>query len=234
MLYKGFRITDYMPTALLLVLFKDEDQPDEKRWAACIALGTKHDEPSFAALLEGLHHDDWNIRYLSLEAIKRHALAPRAEPEIVQALFDINDQVRQTACKACADLGFTQAHDAMVQLLAAANHHVRDVALTALSRIWQPEDFERVLHLAETDPERSVRIAAAKVLRAYADTANWRRLFNLWRTDREVRHRMWSCELAGRFGNTAERNAIQALQHDPNRNVRLAADKALRQLAERV
>ncbi|MCC6142684.1 MAG: HEAT repeat domain-containing protein [Candidatus Hydrogenedentes bacterium] len=234
MLYKGFRITDYMPTGLLLVLFTDEDQPREKRLAACIALGTKDDGPSYDALLAGLQHEDWHIRYVSLEAIKRHARVSDAEAAIIQCLFDVNDQVRQTACKVCAELGFTGAHDAILQLLETASRDVRDVALGALSRMWREGDFDRVYQIFMREEERSVRIAAAKVLRAHAGADNWRRLFRAWHDDREVRHRMWSCELVGRFGGRSERAHLEALRGDPNRNVRQAAERARALLADRV
>jgi hypothetical protein len=45
--------------------------------------------------------------------------------------------------------------------------------------------------------------------------------------DREVRHRLWACELAARFGGQAAKWMIEPLARDRNRNVREAAVTAL-------
>jgi len=230
MLHRGFRIGEHMPTPLLLGLFLNTGQPEEKRFAACIALGAKPDDAAFFALLEGLRADDWRIRLFSLEAIKRHPRAAEADGAIIGLLFDVDDQVRQMACKIVGERKLHQAHDGILELLKTENPDVRDVALSTLSKIWEEDDFERVFAIFEGDERRAVRIAAAKTLRKQAHGGNWRRLFEAWRGDREVRHRVWSCELAGLFGGASEWAALQELRKDRNRNVRLAAQEALERL----
>lgn len=227
MLHGGFRIDDHMPTEMLVALLQDPEQPAEKRWAACLALGTRPDDTAFAVLRAALHDGDWEIRRFALEAIKRHARAREAASEIVQQLFDVDDLVRQMACKVCGELGLQEAHAGVLQLLEAQNPDVRDVALNTLLTLWQEGDFERVYRCYREDPQRAVRIAAAKVLRRRANFATWRRLFIVWSVDREARHRLWACELAARFGGQAAKWMLEPLARDRNPNVREAATTAL-------
>ena len=229
MLHKGFRIDDYLPTLTLIQLFQDTNQPAEKRWAACLALGSKPDPEAFEVLQDALSASDWRIRRFALEAIKRHEQAPRAEGVIVAMLFDVDDVVRQTAARVCGELNFESAHDGLRQLLSDENPDVRDIALTTLARLWREEDFEAVFSLYRDDPARAVRIAAAKTLRRRVTPHTWRILFDAWSQDKEPRHRMWATELAAKFGvdDVAEDVAVLSRQ-DPNPNVRAAAVKALR------
>jgi len=230
MLHNGFRITDYMPTATLVLLFVDPDQPDEKRWAACLALGTKDEPIAFKVLLEALESDDWQIRRFALESIKRHRRAREAEQAIVKMLFDVDPVVQQTACKVCGELGFTAAHDGILQLLASDDPHVRDVAINALAQMWDPDDFAPVFALYQKDDRRAVRVAAAKVLRKQATRHTWRTLYRAWIEDREVRHRMWACELAAKFGDRSLLPELESMTNDRNRNVRIAASESVTRL----
>lgn len=232
-LHQGFRIDDHLPAALLILLFRDPDQPEKKRWAACMALGGKTDDASFEALCQGLDAPEWEIRHLSIEALRRRPLNERAHRAIARALFDVNDQVRQTACKVCGELGLDSARGGVRQLLQADNPDVRDVAVNALSKLWRPEDYDPVFDRYRNDPVRAVRIAAAKVLRRHATAKDWRPLFAHWASDREVRHRIWGCELAARFGGRADRAKLDPLRHDRNQNVRTAAEGAAATLERR-
>lgn len=227
MLHNGFRIDDYMPTLLLLQLFHDVDQPMEKRWAACLSLGSKPDDVAFETLVTGLTADDWQMRRFCIEGIKRHARARDAEPHLVPLLFDVNDQVRQTACKVCGELKLAAAHDGIRTLVDDDNPHLRDTALSTLDALWREEDFEEIFARYRDDHRRAVRVAAAKTLRRHATSNTWHRLFQAWWRDREVRHRLWSCELAAEFNGQRVTNQVEALLEDHNRNVRLAAEKAL-------
>jgi HEAT repeat protein len=230
MLHNGFRIDDYMPTWLLLQLFHDADQPVEKRWAACLSLGSKPEDVAFETLLEGLAHVDWQMRRFCIEAVKRHERARDAEAHLVPLLFDVNDQVRQTACKVCGELRLTAAHDGIRTLVGDDNPHLRDTALAALDALWREEDFDEIFARFRNDQRRAVRVAAAKTLRRHASPRTWQRLFEAWWRDREPRHRLWSCELAAQFNGTGVEHQVEALLEDRNRNVRLAAEKALREL----
>lgn len=227
MLHRGFRIDDHLPTDLLVALLDDVGGHAEKRWAACLALGTRHDDASFARLRAALDDADWQIRRFALEALRRHARVMDAREDLVRMLFDRDDLVRQMACKVCGELGLRDAHDGVVQLLEAGNPDVRDVALNTLAQLWEESDFDRVFRRYREDTRRAVRIAAAKVLRRRATPATWRGLFTAWSRDREARHRLWACELAARFGGAASRALVAPLAQDRNPNVRAAARSAL-------
>ncbi|MBI2434825.1 MAG: HEAT repeat domain-containing protein [Candidatus Hydrogenedentes bacterium] len=230
MLHKGFRIDDYLPTEVLLRIFHDPRQPREKRWAALLALGSKGDGETYAVIQEALTSPDAQLRRYALEAMVRHPRAREAEPALLALLFDLDDHVRQTACKVCGQLGLESAHDGILQLLKSESPEIRDVALNTLGHLWREPDFERVFDLYRHDGRRTVRIAAAKTLRSRASARTWRKLFGAWSVDREARHRLWSCELASQFGGRADVPVVRPLLDDRNRNVRIAAERSLRVL----
>lgn len=227
MLHNGFRIDDYMPTVLLLQLFWDVGQPVEKRWAACLSLGSKPDDSAFDALVAGLSDEDWEMRRFCIEGLKRHTRAGEASPNLVPLLFDVNDQVRQTACKVCGELGLRAAHGGIRTLVDDENPHLRDTALSTLDALWREDDFEDIFARYRDDKRRAVRVAAAKTLRRHANSETWVKLFEAWWRDREPRHRLWSCELAAQFNGQRVTRQVEMLLEDYNRNVRLAAEKAL-------
>jgi len=231
MLHRGFRIGEHFPTWLLLHLLFGDKQPPEKRWAAVFALSAKPEPEAFDALVRVLRHDEWELRRFALQAVRRHPRVAEAKHEVVRLLFDLNDEVRQMACRMCAELGWHDAHPGIATLLHAGNPDVRDTAANALNVLWQDDDFGRLLNVYREDDARSVRIAAAKTLRAHATLQNWRPLFTLWAHDREVRHRMWACELLERFGGSAYLPRLEPLLEDRNPNVRNAARETIHRLA---
>ncbi len=231
MLHRGFRIGEHFPTWLLLHLLSGPDQPAEKRWAALFALAAKPDPEAFDALVSILRHDDWEMRRFSVEAVRRHPRVTEARHAIIRLLFDQDDEVRQQACRVCAELGWQDAHEGITTLLHADNPDVRDTAANALNLLWRDDDYSRLLALYRGDSRRSVRIAAAKTLRARVSTRHWRSLFTFWAHDREVRHRVWACELLGHFGGSAYLPRLEPLLDDRNPNVRDAARDVVRKLA---
>lgn len=230
MLHNGFPITDYMPTPLLLHLLFAPEHPPEKRWAACVALGSKNEPEAFDALLQVLHAPEWELRNFALEALTRHPRGMDAREHLVAALFDVDDTVRQTACKACCALKIDEAHDGIIQLLKADNPDVRDMAANAIAQLWDESDFDRMFALYQNDQRRAVRIAAAKTLRKNAAPRTWRRLFASWSVDREARHRLWGCELVAKFGRRPDIPLVEPMLDDRNRNVRIAAQESIHRL----
>lgn len=230
LLHNGFRINEHMATPLLLGLFTNEVQPVEKRLAALMALSGKQEAPAFETIQAALHHEDPTFRRIALESARRHPRVQELEEPIVAMLFDIDDQVRETACKLCGELNFQRAHDGVLQLLHSENPDVRDIALSTLARLWRDGDFDEVFTMYREDDRRAVRIAAAKTLRRRANPQTWDRLFEAWSHDREVRHRLWSCELAATFGGRQYRKAVEKMLGDQNWNVRQAAREALNAL----
>lgn len=230
MLHNGFRISEHLPTPLLIHLLFAPEHPPEKRWAACMALADKPEPEAFDAIVHNLHAPEWELRRFALEALQRHPRGSEAGAAIVAALFDVSDLVQQTACKVCANLRIPGAHDGILQLLHADNPDVRDTAANAIAQVWKENDFERIFRLYQSDQRRAVRIAAAKALRKNAAPWTWRRLFASWSVDREVRHRMWGCELVAKFGRRADLPLVEAMLEDRNRNVRIAAKESVVQL----
>jgi len=171
------------------------------------------------------------IRRTAIEALRRHRRIDEAQGDIVSLLFDLNDDVRQLACRVCADRGWDDAHAGILTLLREDNPDVRDVAVMALNKLWQEQDFGVILDLYRMDQRRAVRIAAAKTLRKHVRANNWRELFTLWAHDREVRHRLWACELVVRFGGGDYLPRVTPLLDDRNRNVRVAARDAVDRIA---
>lgn len=230
LLHNGFRISEYLPLPLLLHLLLSPEHPPEKRWAACFALGGKSEPEAFDALIHTLQAPEWELRRFALESITRHPRGIEAREQIVAALFDVDDLVRQTACKACSILRIEDAHDGVIELLKADNPDVRDMAANAIAQLWDEGDFERMFALYQSDQRRAVRIAAAKTLRKNAAPRTWRRLFASWSVDREARHRLWGCELVARFGRRPDIPLIEPMLDDRNRNVRIAAEESIQQL----
>ncbi len=230
MLHNGFPISEYLPTTVLLHLLYAREHPPEKRWAACVALSGKPEPEAFDAIVQSLRAPEWELRRFALEAIQRHPRGAEAADHIVAALFDVDDLVRQTACRVCAGMRLEGAHDGILPLLKADNPDVRDMAANALAQLWDESDFDRMFTLYKNDQRRAVRIAAAKTLRKNAGPWTWRRLFNSWSIDREVRHRMWGCELAAKFGRRKDVPLVEPLLDDRNRNVRIAAEESIARL----
>jgi len=231
MLHHGFRISAYLPTDILAGLAQDQEQPDKKRWAALMGLSGQDTPQAFAVISAALSADDPDMRRYALEALSRHPQAAEAEEAILAKLFDVDDLVRQTACKICGQLQFQQAHDGILHFLRADNPEVRDIALNTLGLLWREPDFEPVFQIHRQDEQRSVRIAAAKTLRGRVSSQTWRKLFGVWREDRETRHRLWSCELAQEFGSRHDLPAVEPLLADRNEHVRRAAQRSIAKLA---
>lgn len=227
MLHQGFRINDYLPTDILVHLALDQGQPENKRWAALMGLSGQDSADGFEVIRGAVSSENPDMRRYGLEALSRHPLALEAKQEIVAMLFDVDDLVRQAACKICGVLEIQEAHDGILQFLKSENPEVRDIAMNTLGLLWRESDFDTVFDIHQSDPSRSVRIAAAKTLRSRATPVTWRALFEVWREDREVRHRLWSCELAGEYGSAQEVHALRPMLRDGNLHVRRAAQRSL-------
>lgn len=231
MLHRGFRIGEHFPTWLLLHLLFGPGHPAEKRWAALLALSAKPEPEAFDALLRVLRDEGWEMRRFALDAVLRHPRVAEARHDVIRLLFDQDDEVRQKACRVCAELRWPDAHEGITTLLRSENPDVRDTAANALNLLWREDDYSRLLQLYREDKHRAVRIAAAKTLRERVNHHQWRSLFTFWAHDREVRHRVWACELLGRFGGRAYLPRLEPLLEDRNPNVRVAAREIASQLA---
>ncbi len=201
--------------------------PGPEAWAAILALGHHHAQEAFELLVQLTASPDWGIRRSAVEAVAVHALGPTAAPVLIDRLGDPSPYVVRAACEAVAHLRLGDAHDAVVTLLASQEAATRRRALQALSVLWQPSDFGRVLTMLQTDQSREVRLAAAWTLRANVDLDNWWALYRTWGVDPLPRHRVWACELEGQFGTAGQVPEREKLTQDKDGHVRRAAKLAL-------
>ena len=94
----------------------------------------------------------------------------------------------------------------------------------SLQRDWST--FSRALH--------SVAVGAGTdVVPASNTPANWRLLFDMWRTGPLPRYREWACELAVAYGGRELLPILESLAEDADGHVRNRAGKAVRALNQR-
>jgi HEAT repeat protein len=173
-----------------------------------------------------LTDSDWWYRQIALQALSAHALAKSAAPQILACLSDPSPWVVRNACRTIGHLQLVEAHDRVRELVTCADANVRELAVFALSSVWQTTDFRLVLDLFRTDHSRPVREEAAKCLAANVSEDNWRRLVEIWLHDALPRHRLWACQCIARFGDAADRQWLLPLVADPDGHVRKAAKRA--------
>lgn len=195
-------------------------------WAACISLGHAGTPESLTILLDLLADSDWCYRRIALQALSTHALARSVAPQILARLSDPSPWVVRTACMTVGQLRLVEMHDLVRGLLACSDATVREMAVFALSWIWQPTDFRPVLELFLTDRSKAVRENAAECLAANISEDNWRRLVAVWLQDSLPRHRVRACQSIARFGDAADRQRLLPLLDDPDGHVRKAAKRA--------
>jgi hypothetical protein len=105
-------------------------------------------------------------------------------------------------------------HKQILNLANASDECTRLAALRGLVSLWEASDFEPVFDRYLHDPSEEVRKEAAWTLQQNADSGCWQRLFAAWSTDSLVRHRVWACQLAVRFGRMNLLTELKSLQTD--------------------
>jgi hypothetical protein len=103
---------------------------------------------------------------------------------------------------------------------------MRIAALRGLAILWEESDFEPVFDRYLHDSSDGVRREAAWTLQHNANSDCWQRLFSAWSTDVLARHRVWACQLAGRFASKSHLPELEFLQSDADGHVRIAAKRA--------
>ena len=214
-------------TATISELLDRLQVPGPEAWAAALALGHHPEPEAFQALVDLTEHSDWRFRRVAVEALGAHPLARSAQSHILAALADPSLYVIRTACETVAALQLSEAHSGILALTVDRDRRTREVAVRALSRLWQTTDFETVFEVYQNDPVKEVRRTAAWTLVANVSAANWRALFEAWISAELPRYRVWACEIAGQFADSSAKLQVAALLHDPNGHVRKAAQRAL-------
>ena len=95
-------------------------------------------------------------------------------------------------------------------------------------------DIPVLTALYDRDTAEEARRMAAWALQVVATPATWEPIFLRFEHDQTTdRHRLWACEMAGRFGNSAHLPALARLAQDPDGHVRGAAERAVAAIGAR-
>jgi len=201
--------------------------PGPTAWAAFRALVETPGRKVLDLLSECARHPDPHFRRAAVEAIGLHDDGRSLPNIILRALQDSKGLVVRAACRSAARLELTEAHDAVLRLVKANEEATRFDALRALAALWDPADFSIILDRFSRDPSDRVRKQAAWVLQEHVGPKEWKTLFTVWSQDPLPRHRVWSCRLAERFGDSAILADLARLEQDADGHVRSAARRAI-------
>jgi HEAT repeat protein len=196
-------------------------------WVAFAALGERDDPETLALLVSETHSDDEHRRRAAVEAIGKHGAGATARGIVRDLLIDQSPVVVRSAIEAAANIQDQDSHGLIVQALRVGDPAIRQSALRALHRLWEPGDFDAVVRIAQTDRDRSTRREASHVLSDHPDRMRWRRLMDLWVESDLPRERVWACKLIGKFGGAADRTALKGMLADTDGHVRKAAQSAM-------
>jgi len=190
------------------------------------ALLARDDAEALTVLREASANSDHFIRRTAIEIIGRHSGGQALRAVVLEALADPSEYVVRAACDVITHWKCDEAHDAVTALLRDPAHATRQGAIRAIRAIWQERDFQPVFRVYTSDPERLVRREAAWTLRECVTASDWRRLFEAFRKDDPPRHRVWACEIAGKFGDSTVGPWLETLHVDHDGHVRTAAATA--------
>ena len=152
--------------------------------AAIRALADRPEPEAFAILVDLARSPDPYLRRAGLEAIGDHPSGRDASDVVLNLLHDRTGFVVRTACDVAGVLGLTRAHDRILELAGADEEATRLSALSALERLWLPSDFEKVFARYVHDRSDDVRKRAAWTLNRNVGPEHWKRVFELWASDR--------------------------------------------------
>src|SRR6478609_1010726 len=195
-------------------------------WTASIALGYNPSDEALKILIRGMKSQSADLRRAAAGAIKHHPNGKRAGSELVKLLEDGSDTVTRAACESLAALLCAEAHDDILPLLDSPDPMTREAGVRAIARLWKSSDFDILVMLHEKDKSLNVRDACAWALRDHANADTWKQLFNLWKAHSLARHRAWTCELAGEYGDDSSMTELEQLSQDKDGHVRKAANRA--------
>ena len=152
--------------------------------AAIRALADRPEPEAFAILVDLARSPDPYLRRAGLEAIGDHPSGRDASDVVLNLLHDRTGFVVRTACDVAGVLGLDGAHDRILELAGADEEATRLSALSALERLWLPSDFEKVFARYVHDRSDDVRKRAAWTLNRNVGSEHWKRVFELWASDR--------------------------------------------------
>src|ERR1051326_3549485 len=116
-------------------------EPGVEAWSAIEALAQKPEPAAFELLCRCARSPDWCFRRIAVEVIGKHSLGHLAAERVLSALDDPSAFVVRTACAAAVRLGLVEAHDRLLALMGSGEAATRQVAVRAIAKFWQPNDF---------------------------------------------------------------------------------------------
>ena len=200
---------------------------DSRAWAAIAALGFKDDLASLDLLVQLLTHRDWSYRYSAVLAIKNHAKVNVVLHIVRSLLHDASQYVVRAACSILAELKDYGCRDSIIRLLSTSERDTRLSALSSLKELWAPSDIDLVISIYHSDNDEMVHRAAGFIMWENSNENNWQRLLNCFWNDPLPRHRLWACQLIGKFGDFHDHPQLVALLDNKDGHIRKAANKAL-------
>jgi HEAT repeat protein len=156
-----------------------------------------------------------------------HPKVKSVTQDIVASISDVSHYVVRTACRVATSLKIDDAREPIMKLLNSKEELTQEQALISLTQLWLPSAFDLILDIFKHSPQRDIRNHAGFALYNNRCEETWRILFNLFLSDPLHIRRVWACNLAAEFGDSATKNLIQGLVKDECRDVRKAARKVL-------
>ncbi len=148
--------------APMLLLLKDDDP--WVRAQAARALSYEDDPGVFDALLSILHDSYGPVRMEAIEGLGRTG-KPEAREYIRTAMADEDAEIRKAGISAALSLKELDTLSDIKKLAKDPDWSVRKAALEALQSAGIEGNMELLAEAADTDPERLVREAAARLIR---------------------------------------------------------------------
>jgi HEAT repeat protein len=132
------------------------------RSAALSALGQVPTPASERILRAAMNDADGRVRANAVESLDR--LTAGTAPQIYERLHDPDNRARANATKALVKLGIREAAEILCAMLRDPNARQRISALWVVERLQLAPLLNRVVELAETDPDLQVRDRARHTL----------------------------------------------------------------------
>jgi HEAT repeat protein len=131
-------IRDPAITPKIVAVLDDESTYHSVRAHAALALGSRSDEDSFAALMRALGSPVWNARQGALQAMAARRDS-RAVPRLIESLEDENMAERLLAARALGEIGDPRAIEPLQARLNDPQPAVREKVIAALQKIAERE-----------------------------------------------------------------------------------------------
>lgn len=214
----------------LATLAEKIKNPGPEAWAAFVAIGFDESPGALDLLLSMTRADDASLRRAAVVAMRYHREGLRANARVLELAEGDEKSVSIAATETAAYFKLRSVRGSALELLKSPDADIRERAAAIFEKVWVDEDFDIFMIVLESDPSEPVRNVAARVLAAHGSAENWRRIFDIFKKSTNAQHRVWACELAGRFAPGEAREILGPFRADPNGHVRGAVRRAAGEL----